>query len=202
MARAARNIQVLDSAAELFAANGFAATSVNRVALGARLTKAGLYYHIRDKEDLLYRICNETISTILAGARRVLAKAGGPRDRLAGLIGNHAEFFRNHPNNLTVLNRDINSLSPAPRATIRKLERAYLDLIRGAIVEGQKAGVIHRRIDPTVAAFTILASLNNLYQWYNPKGAIPYRSLIKQITALLCDGLFVAKSDAAGGSMT
>jgi AcrR family transcriptional regulator len=196
--RAERKEQVLDSAAELFAANGFAATSVRRVADGARLTKAGLYYHIRDKEDLLYRICNDSISTILAGARRVLSGIAEPREQIAGLIANHAEFFRNHPNNLTVLNRDINSLSPAPRATIRKLERAYLDLLRGAIIDGQKAGVVHRRLDPTVAAFTVLASLNNLYQWYDPKGRIPYRALVKQITLLLCNGLFVATIGADG----
>jgi TetR/AcrR family transcriptional regulator, cholesterol catabolism regulator len=195
VARAARNVQVLGSAAELFAAKGFAATSVSKVANGARLTKAGLYYHIRDKEDLLYRICNESISTILTGARRVLSGKASPRERIAGLIANHAEFFRAHPNNLTVLNRDLNSPSLGPRATIRKLERAYLALLRGAIFEGQKAGQIHRQFDPTVAAFTILASLNSLYQWYDPKGRIPYAATVKQITMLSCNGLFVAGAD-------
>ena len=198
MPRAERKEQVLDSAAELFAANGFAATSVRRVANGAQLTKAGLYYHIRDKEDLLYRICNDSISTILAGARRVLSGIAEPREQISGLIANHAEFFRNHPNNLTVLNRDINSLSPAPRAAIRKLERVYLNLLRGAIIDGQKTGAVHRRLDPTVAAFTVLASLNNLYQWYDPKGRIPYRTLVRQITSLLCNGLFVANFGTDG----
>ena len=48
--------RVLTSAARLFAEDGFAATSVRAVAERARLTKAGLYYHIKEKEDLLYRI--------------------------------------------------------------------------------------------------------------------------------------------------
>lgn len=196
MARTARKEQVLDSAAELFAAEGFAATSVQKVADRARLTKAGLYYHIRDKEDLLFRICDHSISTILAGARQAMSRVSDPQARIAALILNHAEFFRNHPDNLTVLNRDLNALSPQPRAAIRKLERAYLDLLRGAISDGQKEGVVRRGIDPTVGAFTILAALNTLHNWYDPKGRIGYRSMVRQITTVLCDGLFIANDDA------
>jgi AcrR family transcriptional regulator len=191
MPRATRNSQVLHSAAELFAMNGFAATSVRRVADRAQLTKAGLYYHVRDKEDLLYRICEDSILTILSGARRVIFGVSEPQERIAALIGNHAEFFRNHPNNLNVLNRDLNALSSVPRAVIRKLERAYLDLLRKTILDGQKAGVVQRHLDPTVAAFTLLSALNSLYQWYDPKGRVGHRALVKQITTLLCSGLLV-----------
>jgi len=200
MPRSTRNGEVLHSAAELFAANGFAGTSVRTVPGRARLTKAGLYYHIRDKEDLLYRICEETIATILAGGRRALTGVTDPRERIAALINNHAEFFRDRPDNLTVLNRDLNSLSVAPRAAIRKLERAYLDLLRSAIVDGRKAGVVRRHLDPTVAAFTLLSALNTLNQWYDPKGRVGHRALVKQITTLLCDGLFVSGDAADRGA--
>ena len=59
--------RVLSSAARLFAEDGFAATSVRAVAERARLTKAGLYYHIKEKEDLLFRICERSIQDILEG---------------------------------------------------------------------------------------------------------------------------------------
>lgn len=196
MARVARSEQVLDSAARLFAADGYAATSVREVAEKARLTKAGLYYHIRDKEDLLYRICDHSISTILDGARRELSKTADPQARIAALIGNHAEFFRRHPDNLAVLNRDLNSLSAERRAAIRKLERAYLDLLRGAISEGQRAGVVRREIDPTVAAFTVLAALNTLHNWYDSKGRVGYHAMVRQITTVLCQGLCPTKKNA------
>ena len=190
VARARRGGELLDSAAKLFAANGFAATSVRTVADRARLTKAGLYYHIREKEDLLYRICHHSISAILAGARQAMTEVSDPRARIAALIRNHAEFFRNHPDNLAVLNRDMTALSAEPRAAIRKLERAYLELVRGAISEGQKAGVFRRQLDPTVAAFTMLAALNTLHQWYDPRGRIGHRALVRQITMILCGGVY------------
>lgn len=194
MARAAKGDEVLDSAAALFAANGFAATSVREVADRAQLTKAGLYYHIRGKEDLLYSICAHSIETILAGARRAVAEAADPRSRIRALIRNHAAFFERHPDNLTVLTRDMNALSDEPRAAIRKLERDYLALIRGTIAEGQKTGMI-RRVDPSVAAFTLLAALNTLNLWYKPRGKVKPAALIDQLETLVTGGLFAAAGE-------
>ncbi len=196
MPREPRLEVVLESAAELFSAHGFSATSVRQVAERARLTKAGLYYHIREKEDLLFRICEHSISTILEGARAALAAARGPRARLSALVHNHTDFFWAHPHNLAVLNRDMGALSPAPRAAIMGLEREYLDLIRGVVREGQAEGVV-KPIDPTVAAFALLTVLNNLYVWYRPEGRIPPAELVSQIEDILFNGLLSGERDGA-----
>lgn len=188
MARPARHDQMLDAAAELFARNGFAATSIREVAAKANLTKAGLYYHIREKEDLLARICAFSIETILAGAHQALGEATSPRARLSALIRNHADFFWRHPHNLTVLNRDMGALPPPERERIRMLERAYLDLLRGVIREGQAAGAF-RAVDPTVAAFALLTVMNNLYDWYDPGGPVGSDALVDQLETILFDGL-------------
>lgn len=195
MARPTRHEQVLDAAAELFARNGFAATSIREVAARAKLTKAGLYYHIREKEDLLERICTFSIETILAGARQALGEATTPRARLAALIRNHADFFQAHPDNLIVLNRDRQALPPVERARVADLERAYLDVIRGVIADGQRTGAF-RAVDPSVAAFTLLGALNTLDRWYDPGGAVPPDALVAEIETILCDGLTAAANEA------
>jgi AcrR family transcriptional regulator len=179
---------VIDSAAELFSANGFAATSVREVAARARITKAGLYYHIREKEDLLFRICDHSIAAVLEGGYGVLEKEAAPRARLAGIVRMHVEYFVRHPHNLRVLTREMGALSPAPRARVAKLEHEYLDLIRGVIREGQAAGVF-APVDATVAAFTVLTVMNNLFDWYDPKGRISPEALVGQIEAILFDGI-------------
>jgi TetR/AcrR family transcriptional regulator len=65
--------QLLGAAASAFAARGFAGASVDRIARGARLNKAMIYYHFRSKAAL-YR-------EILAG----MFRAVGARVRLAAL---------------------------------------------------------------------------------------------------------------------
>jgi AcrR family transcriptional regulator len=184
----------LTSAARLFAEDGFAATSVRAVAERARLTKAGLYYHIKEKEDLLFRICEQSIQDILDGARAALARGDGPAAQLAALIRNHCDFFFAHPHNLTVLNRDMGALTGAQREAVRALELEYLGLLRDVFQQGQRAGEF-RRLDPTVAAFSLLGVLNTLDRWYDAEGPVKPAALVEQIETILMQG-FVAKAKA------
>jgi len=196
MLRDSRWENVLESAARLFSAQGFAATSVRQVAEGADITKAGLYYHIREKEDLLLSICEHSISQILEGARAALAAAeDDPVAGLSALIGVHTDFFRARPENLIVLSRERDRLSAGPRRRIARLEHAYLDLIRGVIAEGQRQGVL-KAVDPTVAAFLLLSMLNGLDAWYRPDGKVTPDQLVRQIEAIYFTGLGAAGTEA------
>lgn len=187
--------RVLSSAARLFAEDGFAATSVRAVAERARLTKAGLYYHIKEKEDLLFRICEQSIQDILDGARAALNREENPPARLAAIIRNHAEFFFRHPHNLTVLNRDMGALTGAQREAVRALEMEYLELIREVFRHGQKLGQF-RRLDFTVAAFSLLGVLNTLDRWYDSDGAVKPATLVEQIETILMQGVVVVAETA------
>ncbi len=180
--------QVLTSAARLFAEDGFAATSVRAVAERARLTKAGLYYHIDEKEDLLFRICEHSIQSILDGARAALARESEPAARLRALVRNHCGFFFRHPHNLTVLNRDMGALTGAQRAAIKALERDYLGLVRDVFRDGRKQGRF-KKLDPTVAAFTLLGVLNSFDRWYDPAGPVTPAALIEQVETILLAGV-------------
>jgi AcrR family transcriptional regulator len=182
--------RVLTSAARLFAEDGFAATSVRAVAERARLTKAGLYYHIKEKEDLLFRICEHSIQEILDGARTALAREREAAARLAALIRNHCAFFFRHPHNLTVLNRDMGALTGSQREAVRALEMEYLELIREVFRLGQRQGRF-RKLDPTVSAFGLLGVLNTFDRWYDAAGPVKPEALVEQVETILMQG-FVA----------
>ena len=188
MPREPRWDRVLTSAARLFAEDGFAATSVRAVAERARLTKAGLYYHIKEKEDLLFRICEHSIQTILDGARAALARESDPAARIAALIRNHCGFFFRHPHNLTVLNRDMGALTGQQRESVRALEKEYLELVRDVFRHGQKQGRF-RKLDPTVAAFTLLGVLNSFDRWYDAAGPVKPEALVSQVETILLQGV-------------
>ncbi len=48
--------QILACAAELFATQGYTATSMNQVALACGVSKPSLYHYVRDKYELLVEI--------------------------------------------------------------------------------------------------------------------------------------------------
>ncbi|HSL51430.1 MAG TPA: TetR/AcrR family transcriptional regulator [Candidatus Deferrimicrobiaceae bacterium] len=190
MPRPTRWNTVLRTATALFAANGFGAATVSQVARRARLSKPGLYYHVRDKEELLFRICDYSMAGILAGARAAVAAAGDPAEQLRELIRAHTAFHWQHPNNLAILFGQGKYLSAARRRRVAAMERQYLELVRGVIREGQRRRRF-RRVDPTVAAFSLFAMLNTLDGWYDVRGRIRPRDLVEEMGRLYLSGLAV-----------
>jgi len=188
MPRPTRWEAVLKTATTLFAANGFGGASVNQVARRARLSKPGLYYHVRDKEELLFRICDHSMAGILEGARAAIAAAADPAGQLRGLIRAHTAFHWQHPNNLAILFGQGMYLSAERRRRVAAMEREYFVLVRGVIREGQRRRVF-RRVDPTVAAFSLFAMLNTLDGWYDTRGRIRPRDLVVELERLYLDGL-------------
>ena len=188
MGRQTRLGAVMESAAELFSARGFAATSVRAVAARAEISTAGLYYHIATKEDLLFRTCQGAIGEILGGARQAVSGAADPVAQLRGVMENHFSSFQRQPHKLVLLNREVHHLSPAPRQAIAVLERQYLELVRGVIRRGQKAGLF-KPLDASLVAFSLLAVLNGLEGWYDPAGRISRRRLLAQIAEITLSGI-------------
>jgi AcrR family transcriptional regulator len=188
MMRTTRWKKVLDSAGWLFSTNGFSATSVQQVAERSRISKAGIYYHVSEKEDLLFHICQYSIATLLRDIQKALKGKEDSVARLRTIIRIHADFFLKHPHNLVVLNQQMRYLSASRRGQIERLERVYLNLIRSTIRDGQRQNVLQRS-NPTVAAFLILAMLNTLDRWYNPRGSVRPPDLIKQVEETVLYGL-------------
>jgi AcrR family transcriptional regulator len=58
---------ILDTARELFAAQGYEGTSIDMIAAAAGLTKGACYHHFASKRDLFDRVIDELQASIAAG---------------------------------------------------------------------------------------------------------------------------------------
>ena len=188
MPRETRSGTVLRTAAALFATKGFAAASVSQLARRAGLSKPGIYYHVRDKEELLFRICVNAMTGLLEGVRAAVAVSDDPAAQLGGLMRAHIKYHWKHPGSLAILFGQIGHLSPERRRRVVALEREYLDLVREIIREGQRRGLFGQ-VDPTVAAFSLFAMLNTLDGWYDPRGRIGRDDLVVELERLYLEGL-------------
>lgn len=187
MSRASKLDQVIEEASSLFAAHGYSATSLRTVAQRSDMTKTGLYYHIKGKQDLLSHICMQSIEGIMAQSGDMQA-CTEPLERLRRIVRTHAEFVMRNPDKVVVLQHERIHLSPPLRAKVLKLERRYLALVRGAIEAAQAAGEI-KPADPGVAALTLIGALNAVGEWYKPDGRLSPEQLVTELIALLVDGL-------------
>src|SRR3954469_23210708 len=78
--------RILAAACDEFAARGFAATTVDRIARRARVNKAMIYYHFPNKRALYTAIVRELYSTLHERLRAIAARPSTPAQKLDALI--------------------------------------------------------------------------------------------------------------------
>jgi AcrR family transcriptional regulator len=124
----ARREQILDRAAELFAARGFHGVSVHDVGAACGISGPALYRHFASKDAMLGEMLVGISERLLAEARARLRKASAPNDALDALLDWHIDFALSHRPLIVVQDRDWDSLPGDARARVRRLQRAYIDL--------------------------------------------------------------------------
>ncbi|MGH9918159.1 MAG: TetR/AcrR family transcriptional regulator [Nitrososphaerales archaeon] len=181
---------MLRCAARLFAARGFHGASVDDLGAAAGVTGPALYRHFRSKEDILAELLVGVSERLLRGGRRRVEEAPDPEGALASLVEFHVEFALDEPDVITVQERDLPSLHPAARRTVRALQHEYVSV--WADVVERVTGC--RREQAVAAAHAAFGLMNS-----TPHSARLPRA---QMTALLRDmagaGLRAAGAGADG----
>jgi AcrR family transcriptional regulator len=67
--------QLLATSAEVFAEQGYHGTSMRDLSRATGMSLAGMYYYVRGKDDLLFRIQERCFTGFLQGARTALGKS-------------------------------------------------------------------------------------------------------------------------------
>jgi uncharacterized protein YnzC (UPF0291/DUF896 family) len=89
---------------------------------------------------------------------------------------------------VTLLVDEARALSPAQNRKVTKLKRAYLDFLRATLNELNAEGKL-RGVNTTVAAFSIIASINWLSRWYQADGTLSKAEIAEQIADIAFNGV-------------
>ena len=123
----ARRQQILDIAADLFAAKGFHGVSVVELGAACGITGPALYKHFSSKDAMLAEMLISISETLLHEGRARATNAETARDALDALVEWHIEFALSHRALIVVQDRDWSSLPDTARERVRSLQRAYVD---------------------------------------------------------------------------
>lgn len=166
-----RREQIFDVGARLFAEKGYERTSLQEVADALGVTKPALYYYYSSKEELLFEVMSFCIDRVTHDLEEISVSPGTPSQRLAEFIQRYVHFFADHPDELTLLSTELDSLTGDLREAIVVKQRRNLAAIRAIVTELlEESG--ETDLDPTVAAFALLGMMNWIFSWYDPEGAI------------------------------
>jgi AcrR family transcriptional regulator len=190
---------LLDKAAVLFAAQGYAGTSLQDIADEIGLSRPSIYHYFPSKEALLEQLVRDvtlpvtTIFDTLDGIESpsVLEKIRDVARRLVLWVTNPSMHF-------TLIERAENELPPQIAAPHRAAKRRVLDGMVKLIEAGIRAGEV-RAVNPRIAAFAILGMCNWTASWFSPKGALSTEEVAQQIAELAVAS--VRRTDKSGTSV-
>ena len=123
-----RRQQLLDTAAELFAARGFHGVSVADLGAACGISGPALYKHFDSKQAMLAEMLVSISEELLDVGRQRVAAADGSAAALAALVDWHVDFALRHRPLIVVQDRDWESLPADARERVRSLQREYVDL--------------------------------------------------------------------------
>lgn len=164
----ARNEEVFQTAAKLMVERGYAGTSMGDLAGAVGMTKAGLYHHIKSKQDMLFQILFYAMEGL---KREVIEPSRGisdPEERLRQMIRLHVSGMFGQGLEFALLFPERRHLESDQQEVIWQQVENYRGILREAMRELDDQGKL-RDLDINVAANHILQTIAGIARWY-PQG--------------------------------
>lgn len=176
------------TAAQIFFTKGYASTSLNDVANALAITKAGLYYYVEGKQDLLFQIMNLGLDSVKNEVLLPAQEITDAEARLKFTILNHARLAAGGNHAVVILSDEISALNFKQREKILQRRRIYFEFVRDTLVELEKEGKLHE-IDITAATFTLLGMILWLARWFHSSGKLSVEKVCEDVCRMALRGL-------------
>ncbi|MDX6328491.1 MAG: TetR/AcrR family transcriptional regulator, cholesterol catabolism regulator [Streptomycetaceae bacterium] len=187
-----RRSELLATAAEVFAAQGYNATTVRQIADAAGMLAGSLYYHFDSKESMVDEILSAFLGELWAGYDAVLAAGLGPRETIEALVTESFREIDRHRPAVAIYQKEAMHLSVQPRfgylaGSQKKFERAWL----GTLERGAGAGVFRADLDLRLTYRFIRDTVWVAASWYRPGGLHTPEEIARQYLSMVLDGIAV-----------
>ncbi|MEO1061562.1 MAG: TetR/AcrR family transcriptional regulator [Actinomycetota bacterium] len=197
MPRPSRWNDIVDTAAEAFRRNGFAATSLEEIAAEVGMWKGSLYHYISSKEELLFAVVREPAERILGEIEELAATDLPASEQLRRAARSHVTVLEEHYVYACVYLQEI-----AGRGRFENwaaMDRQYVDVLERIVQNGIDAGDFDRSLDARLTALAFVGSFNWLTHWYDPDGELAAVTIGDRFTDLFLGG--VLRRGPSGRSM-
>ena len=180
--------RILSGAAELFMDRGFHATSVRDISDCLDISQSSLYYHAKNKPQILADLNREFMDELVESMEEIAARDEEPLAKLRAVIRELLNAIAHNKAVVTVVLHERRSLPPDAAVAVQAQRDRVDAIIDGIIVDGIRDGEIveHR---PAVLRLALTGMTNWAYTWYDPVGPLAAEELADEFAAILFDGM-------------
>ncbi len=133
MPRNARRAQLLESALEVFVAQGYHAAAMDDIAERAGVSKPVLYQHFPGKLDLYLALLDHSCDTIIDATRRALEATDNNKERVAATMQVFYDYVANAQGAFRLVFESDLTNEPAVRQRVDRVTGETADLIAAVI---------------------------------------------------------------------
>lgn len=171
--------KILHAAAREFAEAGFAGASMGSIGRAADVTKGGVYFHFRSKEELFFAVLDRWSSGLRAALPAAGRGSGSGARHLHEFVAAFLDYHFRHPHGASLLRVAATEMQARFTAQLREdlggSLRALRARIRDLLTEGARDGSLFAT-DPAQAAFLLAGAVEGIVQQWlaSPPDVEPY----------------------------
>lgn len=184
--------RVLDAAADVLAARGYAAMNLQAVAERAELKAGSLYYHFSSKDELVMEVLRRGTTAAheaVTEALQQLGPAPDPIEALRAALSAHLLAVLAQGSYTTANIRSYGQLPDDLAEHHRKLQRSYGDTWRRLIADAVDSGRLRRDLDQRAIRLLLLGAMNWSIEWFDAEDSLTAQQLADHLAELAFDGL-------------
>ncbi|OKI36032.1 TetR family transcriptional regulator [Streptomyces sp. TSRI0281] len=185
-----RRRELLATAAEVFAAQGYNATTVRKIANEAGMLAGSLYYHFDSKESMVDEILSTFLDELWEGYDAVLEAGLGPRESIEALVTESFREIDRHRAAVAIYQKESKHLATQPRFQYladsqQKFEKAWLGTLERGVADRTFRADLDIRLTYRFVRDTVWVAAS----WYRPSGQHSPEEIARQYLSMVLDGI-------------
>lgn len=185
-----RRAELLQLAAELFAARGLRATTVRDIADGAGILSGSLYHHFRSKEAMVDEILRSFLDELFDCYRKIIVSGLDSRHTLEALVVSSFDAIDHRHAAVAIYQDEAKHLVELPQfgyIATRNIEfrELWVDVLRAGVQDGSFRPDLDIELGYRFIRDTVWVAV----RWYRPGGAMTAEAVAKQYLAIVLDGI-------------
>ncbi|WP_407700843.1 TetR/AcrR family transcriptional regulator [Streptomyces endophyticus] len=187
-----RRGELLHTAAEVFAEQGYNATTVRKIADHAGMLAGSLYYHFDSKESMLEEILRTFLDELWSGYDTVLDDELGPKETLEALVTESFREIDRHRAAVAIYQRESQQLVAQERFAFlaesqRRFEKTWLTTLERGVADQVFRADLDIRLTYRFVRDTVWVAAS----WYRPGGRHSPEEIARQYLSMVLDGIAV-----------
>lgn len=182
-----RKQEILNAATKLFFEQGYDNATTRELAGMAGVSKASIYYHFKDKEEILLNVLKNAVEQLHDAFKLCVSDEEEPQKNLFNIVFNLLNIIQTDKMQIGLLIKEIERLKPEQRGLIQKKVHAAYKLVEDEIKKLESQGKL-KSLNINALSFSLLAMCNWTYHWFEPDKPLTTEDLAHEIMEVFIDG--------------